>query len=92
MAIANGCHAVCGDDLSKISSSHTNENERASISGIENKLLAPFPVEYEARMEQTLKHINIEVSCECKRLGKYQNMIACDGCDRWAAHGVCWTK
>ena len=29
MAIANGYHAVCGDDLSKVS--HTRGNERASF-------------------------------------------------------------
>ena len=29
------------------------------------------------------------VSCECKRPGNYQNMIACDGYDRWLQD---WTK
>ena len=46
---------------------HTNENERTSM---ENELLIPFPVEtkhHNARIEQTFKYINIEVSCECKR-------------------------
>ena len=73
MAIANGYHAVCGDDLSKISFIPTKMREHLSRC-IENKLLAPFPVEHEARMEQTLKHINIEVhevSYECKRPGNY---------------------
>ena len=26
---------------------------------------------------------NVEVSCQCKRPDIYQNMIACESCDRW---------
>ena len=85
MAITNGYHAVCGDDLSRVSFIPTKMREHLS-SCMENKFLTPFPVEvkrHKARMEQTFKYINIEVSCECKRPDTYQNMIACDGCDRW---------
>ena len=88
MAIANGYHAVCGDDLSKVS--FVPEEMRGHLSTcMENKLLTPFPTEITpgpdkgTRIEKTFKYINIEVSCECKRPDIYQNMIACDNCDRW---------
>ena len=85
MDMANGYHAVCGVDLSKVSFIPMKMREHLS-SCMEKKLLTPFPVETKcntARMEQTFKYINIEVSYECKRPDTYQNMIACDGCDRW---------
>ena len=44
MAIANGYHAVCGDDLSKVY--FIPEEMRGHLSTcMENKLLTPFPVE-----------------------------------------------
>ena len=61
---------VCGDDLSKISFIPTKMREHLSRC-MENKLLTPFPVEHESRMERTFKYINIEVSCECKTPDNY---------------------
>ena len=84
MAIANGYHAICGDDLSKVS--YISEKIREHLSKcMEKKALSPFPVAIpqKARSERTFKYIYIEVSCECKRPDTYQNMIACDNCDRW---------
>ena len=44
MAITNGYHAVCGDDLSKVS--FIPEEMRGHLSTcMENKLLTPFPME-----------------------------------------------
>ena len=84
MAIANGYHAICGDDLSKVS--YIPEKIREHLSKcMEKKALSPFPVAIpqKARSERTFKYIFIEVSCGCKRPDTYQNMIACDNCDRW---------
>ena len=42
MAIANGYHAICGDDLSKVS--YIPEKMREHLSRcMENKVLTPFP-------------------------------------------------
>ena len=43
MAIANGYHAICGDDLSKVSYIPEKMREHLSRS-MENKVLTPFPV------------------------------------------------
>ena len=70
MAIANGYHAVCGDNLSKVTFIPMKMREHLS-SCMENKLLTPFPVEtkhHKARMEQAFKCINVEVSWSAKDL------------------------
>ena len=85
MAIANGYHAICGDDLSKVS--YIPEKMREHLSRcMENKVLTPFPVttpDKASLMKKTFKYIYIDVSCECKRPDTYQDMIACDSCNRW---------
>ena len=83
MAIANGYHAICGDDLSKVS--YIPEKMREHLSRcMENKVLTVhfqrlFHADKASVMKKkTFKYIDIDDSFECKRLDTYQDMIACD--------------
>ena len=75
MAIANGCHAVCGDDLSTMSFADDQMKDHLSQC-LENNCFTPFPVASTSRAaERTfdMKYINVEVSCKCQL--KFINII-----------------
>ena len=86
MAIANGYHALCGDDLSTISFAENRMRDHLSPC-FENNRFTPFPVASTSQGAKTtfdMKYFNIEVNCECHRPNSFEDMICCDGCDHWS--------
>ena len=86
MAIANGYHAICGNNLATMT--FKQEEMRNHLSRcLEDTQFSPFPVHVSevpaCQMTSTLKYINIEVNCFCGRPDSHQDMIGCDGCDKW---------
>ena len=79
-------HVANGDDVSSIT---FDESQMCShlITCFEEGKLSPFPKSTAAEeppIEQVrLSHIVIPVNCECRMPDSKEEMVACDGCDKW---------
>ena len=82
MAIANGYHAVCGDDLATLTF-HQEEMRNHLLTCIENERFTAFPLCQHPGEERSVSFVNIEMNCYCGRPHSWQDMIGCDGCNKW---------
>ena len=83
-AIANAYHAMCGDDLATVTFSEELDMRKHLSLCFEKNRFSRFPLSLCVPVqERSVHYINIEVSCKCKRPNSYQNMIGCDGCNKW---------
>ena len=85
MAIANGYHAVCGDNLSALKFNQ-DELRNHFVTCFENERFTPFPLSQqppESEEEKSMSFVNIEVNCSCGKPDSWQDMVACDGCNKW---------
>ena len=87
MTIANGYHAICGSNLATLT--YIQEEMRNHLAScMENELFIPFPTSQEpapASEDRTcgVSFINIEINCSCGRSDTWQDMVGCDGCNKW---------
>ena len=85
MAITNGYHAVCGDNLAALIFNQ-DELRNHLVTCIENERFTAFPLSQqppESEVERSVSFVNIEVSCSCGKPDSWQDMVACDGCNKW---------
>ena len=87
MAIANGYHAVSGDNLAALTYIQGDMRNHL-VRSMENELYTPFPASQEpapASEDRTcgMSFINIDINCSCGRPDSWQDMVGCDGCNMW---------
>lgn len=84
MAIANGYHAIRGDDLASTEFNH--DQLRCHLAScFEKGHFSPFPMTEprQSTKERRVSFLNIEVNCRCGKSDSWQDMIGCDGCSKW---------
>ena len=82
LSIAAAYHTAAGDEVGSLTFNSTMIRQHLAQC-FEEKRLSRFPMEKKRVRRAPSKHVLVEVNCVCKRPDSFEDMVSCDGCDRW---------
>ena len=82
-SIAAAFHTALGDDVGVLSFDEGKLRPHLAEC-FELKRLTSFPMKTRCKVRRApKKHLLVEVNCVCQRPDTFEDMLACDGCDKW---------